>query len=233
MCEVPGWGVQLEPERVLAEMAELGIEATELGPQGWLPDDAGPLLERHGLQLVGAFLPLVVDDAARELLQHAAAQVAAAGGEFLIAALLQDLAWSAPQPLDADGFARAGEHLDALSDLAGAEGVRLVLHPHTGTLVETAADVELALEHVRVPWCLDTGHLLLGGTDPVAFAQANADRVGHLHLKDVDAELAARYRSGAIDFLAATRAGLFQPLGAGDVDLGAVLAASRATTGGR
>ena len=77
MCEVPGWGTQLPPERVLAEMAGLGIEATELGPLGWLgADPARARLGEHGLALVGGFVPLVlheprasrdVDDAARML----------------------------------------------------------------------------------------------------------------------------------------------------------------------
>ena len=56
ICEVPGWGLQLDPERVLAEMAGLGLTATELGALGWLPLDgreAKAVLDRHGLELVG------------------------------------------------------------------------------------------------------------------------------------------------------------------------------------
>ncbi len=49
VCEVPGWGRQLDPERVLGEMAQLGLRSTELGPVGWLPDDPSPVLDRHGL----------------------------------------------------------------------------------------------------------------------------------------------------------------------------------------
>ena len=74
VCEVPGWGTQLPPERVLAEMAGLGIEATELGPLGWLGADPAARLGEYGLALVGGFVPLVlhagepdVDDAARML----------------------------------------------------------------------------------------------------------------------------------------------------------------------
>ena len=39
ICEVPGWGLQMSPSRILGEMAELGITKTELGALGWLPDD--------------------------------------------------------------------------------------------------------------------------------------------------------------------------------------------------
>src|SRR4051794_41779535 len=65
VCEVPGWGLQLPPERVLAEMARLGVRATELGPQGWLPlDGAGvrAALDRYGLRLVGGVVPVVVHE---------------------------------------------------------------------------------------------------------------------------------------------------------------------------
>src|SRR4051812_24053619 len=103
VCEVPGWGLQLPPARVLSEMAELGLTATELGPQGWLPLDGAAVraeLERHGLRLVGGFVPVVVGEpdlaATREHARRAAAQLAAAGAEVFVAALVQDLGWSPP-----------------------------------------------------------------------------------------------------------------------------------------
>src|SRR5262245_35869110 len=68
VCEVPGWGLQLEPERVLAEIRELGLKATEAGPDGWLGTDPTPvrsLLDTNGLRLVGGFLGVVLHDPAR------------------------------------------------------------------------------------------------------------------------------------------------------------------------
>ena len=61
-------------------------------------------------------------------------------------------------------------------------------------MVETRADVDRVLTGSSIPLCLDTGHLLIGGTDPVELARAVPDRVAHVHLKDVDAGLAARVR---------------------------------------
>ena len=66
VCEVPGWGHQLPPDRVLGEMASLGLSATELGPLGYLsgdPGDVRELLDRFGLGLVAGFAPLVLHDA--------------------------------------------------------------------------------------------------------------------------------------------------------------------------
>jgi len=60
VCEVPGWGYQLPPERVLTEMHHVGLAATEFGPDGFLPADpaamAALLASRH-LTAVGGFTP--------------------------------------------------------------------------------------------------------------------------------------------------------------------------------
>jgi inosose dehydratase len=230
VCEVPGWGLQLPAERVLAEMAALGLRATELGPQGWLPLDGAAAraeLERHGLALVGGFVPVIVHErdlsATRDHVVRAATQLAAAGADVFVAAAVADEAWSPPPPLDDDGWKRCGAHLRELADRVAGYGLELVLHPHVGTLVETSADVESALAHADVPWCLDTGHLLIGGVDPVNFVRDHADRIGHVHLKDVKAPLAERVRSGELSLVQATQAGLFQPLGEGDARIDEVV----------
>jgi inosose dehydratase len=228
---VPGWGLQLPVDRVLSEMAALGLTATELGPQGWLPTDGSAVraeLDRYGLRLVGGFVPVVVHEldlsATRESARRAAEQLAVAGADVFVAAAVQDGDWSAPVPLDDDGWRRAGAHLRELADMVAGVGLTLVLHPHVGTLVESAADVERALAHTDVPWCFDTGHLLIGGTDPVRFVRDHADRIGHVHLKDVDASLAERVRGGELSLVQATQMGLFRPLGDGDARLDEVVA---------
>ena len=68
VCEVPGWGLQLPVDRVLREMRELGLRATELGAIGWLPTEPDALramLDAHELRVVGAFVPLVCHEAER------------------------------------------------------------------------------------------------------------------------------------------------------------------------
>jgi inosose dehydratase len=226
VCEVPGWGLQLPPDRVLAEMAALGLTATELGPQGWLPLDGAAVraeLDRYGMRLVGGFVPVVMQESDPSA-RRAAQQLAAAGADVFVAAVVQDAGWSAPVPLDEDGWRRAGDRLHELAETVAAEGLRLVLHPHVGTLVESGRDVELALAHTDVPWCFDTGHLLIGGIEPADFVRAHGDRIGHVHLKDVDAALAARVRRGELSLLQATQMGLFRPLGEGDARLEEVVA---------
>lgn len=230
-CEVPGWGVMPSPETVLTEMAELGLRGTELGPPGFLPDEPealAELLERHGLTLVGGFVPLVLHEAeldqALEETHRAARLMSGAGGRMLVLAAVQDAGWGAPQALDDQGWANLAQHLNAIEALAEREyGMSVALHPHAGTLIETDAQVQRALDVVEVGWCLDTGHLLIGGTDPVRFAREHGDRVNHVHLKDVDGSLAAEVRAGRRSLLSATKDGLFTALGRGDARIAEVL----------
>jgi inosose dehydratase len=97
------------------------------------------------------------------------------------------------------------------------------LHPHVGTMVEQADEVARVLEGSGIGLTLDTGHLLVGGTDPVALTRDYTDRIRHTHLKDVDAALAERVRRGELTFTQGVRAGLFRPLGRGDVDIAAIV----------
>ncbi len=232
-CEVPGWGVMPAPETVLREMSELGIRGTELGPPGFLPEDPKALTEilrRYELKLVGGFVPLVLHeptpDQAIEETRRAAALMSGAGAEMLVLAAVQDANWGTPQALDDVGWAKLAEHLDTIESLAADEyGMGVALHPHVGTLIETSAQVERALDAVDVGWCLDTGHLLIGGTDPVRFAREHGDRVTHVHLKDVDGALAADVREGRCSLLSATKQGLFRALGTGDAQIAEVMTA--------
>ena len=231
VCEVPGWGRQLPPDRVLGEMAGLGLTATELGPLGYLPRDPLALrgrLDAHGLALVGGFVPLVLHepslDASRRAAADAAAMLAAAGADVFVCALLMDADWAEPAPLDDRQFAALVERIPVIEDLVAHHGLTFALHPHAGTVVESAADVERLLAATDVGWCLDTGHLLIGGADPVAFVRDHGERVVHVHLKDVDAGVAARYGAGELTLMGATQAGLFRPLGQGDAGIPAVLA---------
>jgi inosose dehydratase len=231
VCEVPGWGRQLEPERVLAEMASLGLTATELGPVGYLSLDAThvrEVLERHGLRLVAGFVPLVLHtptlDGARDTVEQVASLLEALDAEVMTVAPVLDTGWSPPVALADPEWARLAENLRRIEELVGGHGLTMVLHPHAGSLVETHDQIERILAASDVPVCLDTGHLAIGGADPVEFVRRHGKRIVHVHLKDVDAGLAERVRNGALSLVDATRRGLFRPLGRGDAAIGEVVA---------
>jgi inosose dehydratase len=233
VCEVPGWGRQLPADRVLDSIRSLGIAATEAGADGFLPDDGDELrrtLVAHELTLVGGFLPVVLHDrsALETTLARARAQVerfARAGGSLLASAVVVDDAWSQRVALSDDDWRRIFDGLHALDDICAERGLRHVVHPHAGTLVETGDDVARILEGSGVSLCLDTGHFEIGGVDSVALARETAHRVGHVHLKDVRADLAAAVRAGDAGLRDATRDGLFVPLGDGDAPVAEAVAA--------
>jgi inosose dehydratase len=94
-----------------------------------------------------------------------------------------------------------------------------------GTAVEDRATVLRLLDDSDVPLCLDTGHLLIGGTEPLELVERAADRIAHVHLKDVRTAVAASVSTGEASYLAAVRAGLYAPLGEGDIDIAGVVRA--------
>jgi len=86
-------------------------------------------------------------------------------------------------------------------------------------MVENTADVAQVLQGSSIGLTLDTGHLLIGGVDPVALAVDHTARIRHTHLKDVDAAWAKRVQSGEVTYTDAVRGGMYRPLGAGDIDI--------------
>ena len=232
VCEVPGWGHQMEPERVLQEMTALGLSATEFGPQGWLPEapaERAAALAGHDLSAVGAFVPVVLHDPNHDPVPEVDRELdsfAAAGGDVLVLSANsgQDGYDERPE-LDENGWATLLRNLDRLTELAASRGVRATLHPHVGTMVEREDEVRRVVEGSSVALCLDTGHLLIGGTDPVRLATEQAERINHVHVKDVRLDLVRQVQSGELSYTDAVRQGIYTPLGEGDVDFAAIVAA--------
>lgn len=233
ICEVPGWGMQLPPDRVLAEMQQLGITATELGSLGWLPTDPAelrPLLESYELSLVGGFVPLVLHDVDQRAMmidgaRTAAATISAGGGTCFVTAVVSSYQhWERP-PLAAAEWATMLSQLGEVDEICAEFGLTQVVHPHVNTLIETAADVDRFLNNCNVRFTLDTGHLYIGGADPVVLASKHHDRVGLVHIKDVDGAVAARLLGDELSLMSATQAGLFPSAGDGDVPIAATIAA--------
>jgi len=234
VCEVPGWGHQLSPHRVLTEMCDVGLAATELGPEGFLPSDPGELtalLDSFGLSCVGTFAPVLLHDAEHDPLADIAgpleALLACGATVLVLAAATGTDGYDSRPTLDDDQWAILLGNLDRLAAAAADRGVLAVLHPHVGTMVETRADVDRVLAGSQIKLCLDTGHLLIGGTDPLRLAREVPDRIAHAHLKDVDAALAARVQSGELTYTEAVREGMYTPLGGGDVDIAGIVTALR------
>jgi len=232
VCEVPGWGHQLSPERVLPEMRELGLEATEFGPEGFLPEEPqqrAEYLAGHGLQAVGGFLPVLLHDGGHDPMPEVEAFLdaclASGAGVMVLAAANETEGYDVRPVLDEMQWKTLLNNLDRIDARAAARGVIAAVHPHIGTMVEDAQDTQRVLDGSTIGLCVDTGHLVAAGADPVAITVANTSRVRHVHLKDVDAAQAARVVAGEISFSDAVSEGLWTVLGEGSVDVQAMIAA--------
>jgi inosose dehydratase len=233
VCEAPDWGVQLEPDVVLQEIRRAGFDAIEAGPDGWLPTDPDPLrrtLEANSLQLAGAFLPVDLTsraafDATLPIFERVLERVAVGHDAVVNLALMgSDDEYAGRLKLDAEHWRASLDGLDKLAAIAAVRGLTCVLHPHAGTAVERREDLDRLLEGSNIGLCLDTGHLLLGGIDPVDVASDAGDRIHHVHLKDVDADVAERWRSDEFATMrAAVDAGVWRQLGDGDARVGEVI----------
>lgn len=230
VCEVPNWGHQLTPERVLAEMQDVGLSATELGPDGFLPADPqqmATVLRAHQLTAVGGFTPVLMHQAGHDPLPEIARILTgydATHAEVMVLSAVSGLDGYDTRPvLDDEGWRRLLDNLDRITALASEHGVRAVLHPHVGTMVETGPEVQRVLEGSSISLCLDTGHLLIGGTDPAELTRQSPERIAHTHLKDVDSTIAGKVRAGKLTYTEGVVQGMYRPLGTGDVDVASIV----------
>jgi inosose dehydratase len=232
VCEVPGWGYQLPADRVLAEMRAVGLTATEFGPVGYLPADPAQrsrLLAKHGLSAAGGFVPVVLHEpGALETVDRALDTFGAGNPVLVLAAATGQEGYDTRPDLDAGDWATLLANLDRATARAAERGFTATLHPHVGTMVEGPDEVHRVLDGSGIPLCLDTGHLLIGGTDPAELARAATARIGHVHLKDVTAAVAHKVADHEISYTDGVSGGLYRPLGQGDVDVAGVVSALEA-----
>lgn len=246
ILEFAGRSSQQSWESVLDEMTAAGYVGTELGPYGFLPTDPNALkaaLAARGLQLLSAFVPVRLADWSA----HAAGLAAARKvGTLLAACGCQHIVLSDDNAADPNRLARAGrimvedglagdgwralvEGVNTIARHLQAEfGLETVLHHHCAGFVETPAEVAHFLEltdPAAVGLCLDTGHYVYGGGDPVECLQRHKARVRYLHFKDTDPLVMARARAEGLNYFEAVAAGVFCELGRGCIDFPGVIAA--------
>ncbi|HEX8104769.1 MAG TPA: TIM barrel protein, partial [Solirubrobacteraceae bacterium] len=112
-----------------------------------------------------------------------------------------------------------------IAAIAEAAGLVPAVHPHAGTYVEFADEIEAVAD--AAPLCLDTGHLAFAGLAADEVYARFAERVVLLHLKDVDPAVRARAVAGGLGYWEAVAAGIFCPVGRGCVAFAALAARLR------
>lgn len=242
-------GEQIGFARMLDELAETGYTGTELGDWGYMPTDAPALrdeLNRRGLVMLGAFVPVALKDAAALTAGIATAvkvarllaAVASSPAPFLV---LADNNGTVPRRTQRAGRISADDGLspadwktfaagaDAVADAVLAEtGLKTVFHHHCAGYVETHEEIATLLgltNPKNLGLVFDTGHYTYGSGDRDAMAALDQfrSRIWYLHLKDCHPGVAARARAEGWDYFTALRHGIFCELGKGSVDFPSVL----------
>ncbi|MFE4835244.1 TIM barrel protein [Arthrobacter sp. NPDC056691] len=232
LVEVEGWGYQLEPAVVLDAIKDLGFKATEFGPLGFLPttpDERRDFLSGQGLHGIGGFFPVVLHDPETDPLLAIKPELQAyeaSGATTLVLAAATGLPDYDFKPvLDETGWKVLCSNLEAVNELAAEHGITVVVHPHIGCMIETAADVDRIVADTTVAICLDTGHLHSAGADTLAFTEQHIGRIKHTHLKDVDRELGEQFSAGDFNFTEGVRRRMFVPLGDGAIPVREIITA--------
>jgi inosose dehydratase len=235
--------------RMLDELAETGYTGTELGDWGYMPTDPAVLradLDRRGLVMLGAFVPVALKDYSAhaggiEVAVRTARLLAAVASDPKPYLVLADDNGSVPQRtlhagritsdmgLSAREWAIAGDGANRIGRAVFAEtGLRTVFHHHCAGYVETPDEIERFLDLTHpdaIGLVFDTGHFAYGAGhfDVLAGLRRFASRIQYVHLKDCSPTVAADSREAGWDYFQALRHGVFCELGRGGVDFPAVL----------
>ena len=237
------WGVwfpndpdQVPPEVFLAEVAEAGYEWIELGPYGYLPTDPVKLseqLDEHGL---GVLAGTVFEhlhradswDAVWTQVTNVAALTQALGGKHIV--VIPDV-WrhhKTGEPVEnreltAEQWEQKTSGLDELGRRILEEyGLQVQFHSHADSHVGYQPDIERLLESTNPEWvnlCFDTGHIAYYGGDCLELIEKYPDRIGYLHLKQVNPQVVAQVLDKDLSFPEAVRMGAMiePPLGVPDM----------------
>jgi inosose dehydratase len=230
---VPGWGQQLEPERVLSEVWSLGISAIEAGPPGFLPDrsdQAKLLLRRHWLRVVSGQAHAVLHhhDIRGSELAHIdghASWLAAVGAETLVLSAIAPRGAKTAHGivLDSGGWAHLLHLIGSVEHVCARHRLRLAVLPRFGSMIQGPSDIERLMVGTEAGLCFDPAHLLMVGADPLEVLELAEGRIRHVRLNDVDATLALEVRDGKLDYAQAVAEGLFKPMGTGDARVESVI----------
>ena len=241
------WGVwfaddpeQVGPDRFLDEVAAAGYEWIELGPVGYLPTDPVVLRERldaHGLKVSAGtvFEHLHQEDSWDDVWSQVGAVGAltkAVGGEHIV--VIPDV-WrdhktgepKEPRELTAEQWTRMTDGMNELGRRIAEEyGLKVQFHSHADSHVGYQKDIERFLEATDpayVNLCLDTGHVSYYGGDNLDLINRYPERIGYLHLKQVDPAIRDRVLAEDLSFPEAVKLGVMTEPPSGEPDLAPIL----------
>lgn len=240
------------PGQTLDAIQDIGYAGTELGPPGFLgsAEEVRSSLARRGLEFVGSFIPLHLDDPVRFatdldwLAGHLRFMTdASPEGSRPVMVLAGDFdnqlrfRWAGRIPehpearLSNAALGTIVENLHRAAELCRSAGFDAAVHPHAGTIIEAPDEIRAVLDASDpsiLGFCLDTGHARFGGSDPSELARDYAARLRHVHLKDCATGVIARGHERGEGLDEMLRSGVFCEFGTGDADIPQIVDTLRA-----
>ncbi|MGA2012130.1 MAG: TIM barrel protein [Solirubrobacteraceae bacterium] len=232
-----------EPLTLLDWVAQAGYDGIDLGPVGYLggPDELAGRLSRRGLGLAGGYLELPFSephrmepaltelDALLDIFDTLATgglaprPTLADAGSRARAALPGRAAADRSIGFSEDAWERFADGLARAASRCRERGYEPTFHHHTATHVEAQWEIERLLEISDVGLCLDTGHLLLGGGDPVVAIREWGSRINQVHLKDARRAILQEIVAEGAPVREIWRRRAFCALGDGDIPIDRVI----------
>lgn len=232
--------------QVLDEIKETGYLGTELGDWGYMPTDPVELrkeIQKRGLELLGAFVPVALADVSKhdcgvEVALRVAKLMYDAGYKNALIVLADDNGTISERTQNAGRIrpdmglteTQWKDYAQGTEKIAKAVketyGIRTVFHHHCAGYVETPEEIDKLLsltDASLLGLCLDMGHYAFGGGDPVKALKKYVNRIWHLHFKDFNAEIAKESQKNNGDYFDAIKRGVFCELGKGNVDFKAIV----------
>ena len=223
--EAPDWGHQIDVERVLSEAAAIGEGAITAGPPGFLPDrsdQARALLRHHRLQVVSGQVHAILHhhEASGPELAHIdghAQWLAAVGATTLVLSAIPERSAGAVRSdsLSNAEWAHLLHLIGSVEHVCARHKLKVAVQPRFGSTIQGPEEIERLLVGSEAGVCLDIAHLVIAGADPIEVIELAAGRIQHVHLNDVDLDLARRVRDRSLSYKDAVARTLFRPVGEG------------------
>ena len=216
----------------------MGDGAITAGPPGFLPDrsdQARALLRRHRLQVVSGQVHAILHhhEIRGPELAHIdghADWLSAVGAETLVLSAIPERTPRAtrPESLSNAEWAHLLHLIGSVEHVCARHHLKVAVQPRFGSTIQGPEEIERLLVGSEAGVCVDIAHLLLAGADPIEVIELAAGRIRHVHLNDVDLDLARRVRGGSLDYREAVTRNLYRPLGEGGANVKRVTEVLRA-----
>ncbi|WP_027961271.1 myo-inosose-2 dehydratase [Halomonas halodenitrificans] len=230
--DMPSLGGDTPLDVCLSEGKQAGFSGFELGNKfPRTPEVLGPILDKHGLSLVsgwysGGLLTRSAEEEIEALKPHLHLLKSLGATAMVFCEVTHCIHGQRETPLSHSPRMSEEEwktlipRLNQVADYCLDQGVQIAYHHHLGTVIETPEEIERLMAETKssVGLLLDSGHLVGAGGDPVAVQQRYAERIIHVHCKDIRKEVLVDVRNRDLSFLDGVLNGMFTVPGDGHID---------------